>query len=322
MVDVVRSGYDFADEPDLPVTQYGVWRRVDDPAVARMVVDQAGDHAELPGAAVAELDGSRYVTGRRGVFPDGVWALVASVPAVQQDHYLVEATTIADSSSSGGAWTHFVVTTHTVDPGRWFVTLPDSGYSVDNLAPTMPTNLVVDEHGDGVELDWDDAPEQDFDRFRVYRGETPHFEPDATNLMAEVVVSNWTDDTADPGTHHYKVTTVDHSGNESDAAGVGVAVAVPGVAAAFALHGAAPNPFNPSTEIRYSLAEAGPARLTVYDLKGRVVATLVDGDQAAGAHAVTWRGQDEAGRTLAAGVYLVQLRAGSEAAVQRVSLVK
>ena len=68
-----------------------------------------------------------------------------------------------------------------------------------------------------------------------------------------------------------------------------------------------PNPFNPRTTIRYSVAKAGPVRLAVYDVRGRLVATLVDGSVAVGEHRVSWDGRTTVGTTAASGVYFYRL---------------
>jgi hypothetical protein len=68
-----------------------------------------------------------------------------------------------------------------------------------------------------------------------------------------------------------------------------------------------PNPFNPRTTIRFSLAESGTARLVVYDAGGRKVKTLVDGAQTAGVHEVVWDGTNDSGSPVASGVYWSQL---------------
>jgi PKD repeat protein len=75
------------------------------------------------------------------------------------------------------------------------------------------------------------------------------------------------------------------------------------------LLGSAPNPFNPSTQIRFQLAGDTPVWLTVYDALGRVVARLAEGDlYPAGLHALTWNGRDSAGRPVASGLYLTLLQ--------------
>ncbi len=83
-----------------------------------------------------------------------------------------------------------------------------------------------------------------------------------------------------------------------------------------------PNPFNPTTTIAFELAQAGSVRLSVYGVDGRHVADLVDESLAAGAHRAVWRGRDGAGRPVASGTYLVQLRTAAGTFSQRLTLIK
>lgn len=78
---------------------------------------------------------------------------------------------------------------------------------------------------------------------------------------------------------------------------------------AFELIGNYPNPFNPTTTIRFQLPATGPVELAVFDVRGARVAGLVAGARAAGEHAVVWDGIDDLGRPVASGVYLYRLRA-------------
>jgi flagellar hook assembly protein FlgD len=78
------------------------------------------------------------------------------------------------------------------------------------------------------------------------------------------------------------------------------------------LHPNAPNPFYPSTVIRYELAVATPVRLRVFDATGRLVRVLVEeGEVAPSGHRVVWDGRDENGRPAASGTYFYRLEAGS-----------
>lgn len=95
-----------------------------------------------------------------------------------------------------------------------------------------------------------------------------------------------------------------------------------GLPAATRLAGVQPNPFNPSTTVRFELATAGPARVRVYDLSGRLVRTLVDEARPAGAQAVAWDGLDAKGQPAASGVYLVRLEADGTVTSLKASLVK
>ena len=90
----------------------------------------------------------------------------------------------------------------------------------------------------------------------------------------------------------------------------------------FALSQNYPNPFNPHTTIRYQLPEAGYVYLAIYNVTGQQVRRLVDWDQAAGEHAVTWNGLDEASRPVASGIYFYQLLAGEFCEVRKMLLLK
>ena len=88
------------------------------------------------------------------------------------------------------------------------------------------------------------------------------------------------------------------------------------------LRPASPNPFNPQTSVSFNLPRDGRASLEVYDVSGRLVRTLVDGNLPAGDHSVTWSGDDDDGRGVATGTYLLRLRQGGISEVQRVTLMK
>ncbi len=78
----------------------------------------------------------------------------------------------------------------------------------------------------------------------------------------------------------------------------------------FSLHQNYPNPFNPSTTIRYDIAEETHVALTVYDLMGKQIVSLVSESQAAGVKTVVWDGTDASGSNVSAGVYFYRLTAG------------
>ncbi len=90
----------------------------------------------------------------------------------------------------------------------------------------------------------------------------------------------------------------------------------------FSLASAQPNPFNPSTQIRFSVPQAGHVSLKVYDAAGRHVRTLVDDTRAAGQFAVTWDGRRDSGAAAAAGVYLYKLEANGSIQTRRMVMVR
>lgn len=83
-----------------------------------------------------------------------------------------------------------------------------------------------------------------------------------------------------------------------------------------------PNPFNPSTSVAFSLPAAQKVRVTVHDLEGKLVATLLDEQRAAGPHTLIWDGRDGAGRNSASGTYVFRIEAGGETVTRRAMLVK
>ena len=91
--------------------------------------------------------------------------------------------------------------------------------------------------------------------------------------------------------------------------------------AQFALGPNYPNPFNPSTIIPYQLAASSEMRLEVFNLLGQHIATLVDGERAAGFHTATWHATDGAGRAVGAGVYIYRMTVGVERQTGRMVLI-
>jgi hypothetical protein len=91
---------------------------------------------------------------------------------------------------------------------------------------------------------------------------------------------------------------------------------------ALVLHGAAPNPFNPATQIRFDLPRSDHVRLSVFTVDGRRVTTLADRRFAAGSHAVSWRGEDHAGRVMGSGTYVYVVEAGGERRSGSMTLLK
>jgi hypothetical protein len=84
----------------------------------------------------------------------------------------------------------------------------------------------------------------------------------------------------------------------------------------------APNPCNPRATITFTMAYAGPATVRVFDARGRLVRQLHDGWLDTGTHDVPWSGDDDNGRPVAAGVYLVRATTNGHADVARVTVVK
>ncbi len=85
---------------------------------------------------------------------------------------------------------------------------------------------------------------------------------------------------------------------------------------------ACPNPFNPVTKISYQLATTGPVEISVYDLMGRKVSTLLNQEQNAGNYILYWNGKDDSGRQAASGTYILRMIAEDVTKIQKVLLMR
>ncbi|RQW04084.1 T9SS C-terminal target domain-containing protein, partial [candidate division KSB1 bacterium] len=83
-----------------------------------------------------------------------------------------------------------------------------------------------------------------------------------------------------------------------------------------------PNPFNPNTTIHYILPAAQSVVLALYDVNGKHVRLLADGQQEAGEHSVTWDGKDDAGHQLPSGLYVCRLTGAGESLSKKMTLLK
>ena len=94
------------------------------------------------------------------------------------------------------------------------------------------------------------------------------------------------------------------------------------VPTAYSLSQNYPNPFNPSTSIEFSLKDAGHATLSIYDISGRLVSTLVDGNMGNGSHKVVWNGMDNSGVQVSAGLYIYSLQTADMTMTKKMVFMK
>ena len=90
----------------------------------------------------------------------------------------------------------------------------------------------------------------------------------------------------------------------------------------FTIEPAYPNPFNPSTTIRYGIPKTEEVTISIYDLRGRLVSNLYKAEQYAGWYEITWNGQINNGSLAPAGMYIYKIIAGAEIKTSKISLVK
>ena len=202
-------------------------------------------------------------------------------------------------------------------PGVFFDSYPDSGYSVDNLAPSVPVNLILE----GDILAWDESGDFDFSYFSVYGSISSVFDE------SSVILGYTTEPSFNIEGQPYSffhLTATDFAGNESQAAGTGDVSVVPEqLPSRTALIGNYPNPFNPSTLILYEIESDSDVQLRIFDVAGRVVRTLDNGSiKSAGRNEARWDGLDNYGKSVSAGIYFYRLEVGAFSETKRMTLVK
>lgn len=305
-----RSMFD-APGDSVRITTYGVWRRVDDPGTL------APPQGVAPGT-VFSCNGHTLVTNA-----NELWDFLATIPAVQFDQYAYVAPTLYDSTHFHGIrWSVFKVSAHAAN-GEFYFSDPDSGYSADNIPPSPPLNLSGNFNGSMVHLAWDTPPDTDLSHYTVHRSTIQGFIPDATTAIGSPHVNSFVD--TSPGGSpavYYRVVSFDSAGNQSACSnlatvlltGVGGGDFVPEV---FALNQNYPNPFNPKTIISYDVPVASHVTLSIFDVNGREVQRLVNGFEQPGRYFVTWKP-----RTVASGIYLCRMIAGSASFTRKLVIIK
>ena len=111
------------------------------------------------------------------------------------------------------------------------------------------------------------------------------------------------------------------AGDESDvAAKIGDVLSM--IPEELSISGNYPNPFNPSTTIRYGLPEPRNVRMTIVNIKGQQIAELVSGWKDMGRHEVVWNGRNDDGSSLSSGIYFVVINDGTNFRTHKVMLLK
>ena len=291
--------------PYYGITSYTVFRSVPPHFAAR---------ALERGAALVSLEEAGAVAGSsRPVIAkaadDIFWEIAAGVTASHLPGYSVVVATDLDSIAGSNPMTWFMVKAIDSENHRFWYSDVDSGYSVDNLAPAMPSPFTGSYAGGASTLRWGRNGEADFAEYRLHRGHEPDFVPDAGNLVAALHDSVWTNAVSAP--YFYKLCAVDIHGNASpyafcqpsgttDISGVALPTEV-------WLARAAPNPAREGCTIRFGLPACTRLSLAVHDVQGRRVRMLARGDWAAGEHALRWDGKDDSGARVRGGLFLVRL---------------
>jgi len=291
------SGGDNADAAT-QVTSYEAYRRSDAP----------------PAVAARSARGPEGLSQRQLL--DAGWTFAGAVPAHQQSSYSIDAPTIGDSTLTlGQYYSVFFIRAASGVVNTYYDSPPDSGYSRDNLAPAVPSSFVFT----AGSLTWNKSTAEDFDYFTVYGSNVDSF---VSATLVNYTIGLNMNVSASPYTYYY-VTATDFSGNEGKPAKVNTLSGVNGTPQSYVLSlSNYPNPFNPRTTVKYTVPSRGHVSVRVYDTSGAFVATLFDGERAAGAFSVEWDGRASRGDVVGSGVYFARIEQNGATRTKKMVLLK
>jgi len=298
------------------ISGYWLYRSVA-PNAALAAARRAGTAVATPAGAAGSATPPRYLQTSYGA-QDYFWELALTVSATHLATYSEVVTTTGDSVGGSNPRTAFMVMARNSTGSMWWTSDPDSGYSVDNLAPAAPAPFTGQYGGGAAVLHWDPNGEPDLAGYELHRGPSAAFVPGPGNLVAALADTGYVDAAGAP--FYYKLVAVDAHGNRSPASALrpaGTLGVEGGFAAAF-LAPPSPNPSRGAVALRFGLAARGAVKLALYDAQGRLVRTLAEGSFEAGEHAFAFDGRDGTGRRLAPGLYLARLVAPGIAASRRI----
>ncbi|MCH8012223.1 MAG: CHRD domain-containing protein [Candidatus Marinimicrobia bacterium] len=257
------------------------------------------------------------------------WVSLGSVPSTQFGEYIFPAHTFQDSSDQGIYWSKFQVSAHTIDPEVFFSSEIDSGFSVDNLSPAVPSGLLaLITEQDAVQLTWDAPVDADFEYFRIYRSNESGFDPSGIEPYSESIGTLFIDtEVSIDQIYYYILSAVDSHGNESGFSEE-VSATIVGIEGGeiipsdYVLYDAYPNPFNPSTTIKYGLPYQSDATLIIYNLMGQEIVRWDEYNLTAGYYEKTWNGTNKFGVPVVSGVYLYKFITGDFVVTRKMLLLK
>lgn len=155
-------------------------------------------------------------------------------------------------------------------------------YAYLDLSPKVPVNISADVIGGVVRIMWDRNYESDFDGYIIYRDTLKGFNPGENNKYSSADTAYFVDENIVGDRYYYKITSIDKQQNESEP-GEEIEVIISGIDAGdvvytekFKLYQNYPNPFNPWTRIMYNIRERGRVIISIMNINGEEIATLVD----------------------------------------------
>ena len=185
-------------------------------------------------------------------------------------------------------------------------------------------DVVVEDNG--VVINWITAIEADIAGFNIYRSQQENGEYSKVNESMIVALGdatsgaiyNYVDNPEQPGDYYYKLQSVSLDGNTSFHGPVFVGLTSAdknktSIPDKYTLSQNYPNPFNPGTTIEFGLPKEGFVKISIYDINGKLVSTLLSEQRGAGHHIIKWNAKDKSGNSLTSGIYYYKMEVSDPA---------
>jgi len=196
----------------------------------------------------------------------------------------------------------------------------DMNWEFSSVAIVQLPALAADRLGNNVLLSWQFHPELLDHALYVHREQETAARTQISAGPLPWGAASFMDNTAPAGPVDYWLELVSPEGEQTWQGPLHVDGA--GVLSQFSFAPGFPNPFQAETQLSYTLPATGSVRVTVHDLRGRLVRELVDATETAGAHAVFWDGRNDVGARVAAGVYYARIGHEGLVRTQKVVVMK
>ena len=200
-----------------------------------------------------------------------------------------------DEELDAGVYSYYVIAVY--DEGE----SDPSEEVTEEIILFAPTNLTADNQGNNIVLMWD-APTREFMHYNIYRND--EFLDTATSVF-------YVDTNVPSGYYEYYITAVYSGNHESEPSNTATVQHTDTennlLPARTELKGNYPNPFNPETTISFNLKETVNVSITIFNVKGEKISTLLDEEKTAGSYSVTWNGIDKNGNTVPSGIYFFKM---------------
>jgi hypothetical protein len=203
----------------------------------------------------------------------------------------------------------------------WFADWHTTTITLEPPVPVFVTYFDAVSVGQSVEVSWNVISDEVVKGFKIYRSFEGSKNRELVNqdCLVPPEVRKYVDNDVRAGhSYDYTLGVV----LEDDHEMMSQTVTVKTKAYELILHQNHPNPFNPSTTISFTLPKQSTAKLTIYNVEGRLVTTLLDGTMDEGLKEVTWDGTDSHGNLVSSGVYFYRLKAGGKTLTKKMVLLK